>query len=69
MRGKVAALLAPAFAALAIAGCAQSGPATETGTLPPNYAPYDPETNPYCGALGNCRPLITEPYRIQSNHP
>ncbi len=68
MRGKVAALLAPAFAVLVIAGCAQVAP-TESGTLPPNYAPYDPETNPFCGALGNCRPLITQPYPIPSNHP
>jgi hypothetical protein len=37
--------------------------------LPANYAPYDPVANPACGALGNCRPLVTQPYPIPSNHP
>ena len=68
MKGKIAALLAPAVAACVLAGCAQTAP-TETGSLPANYAPYDYDTNPFCGALGNCRPLVTQPYPIPSNHP
>ena len=66
MKGKIAALLAPALAACALAGCAQTAP-TETGSLPANYAPYDPVTNPACGALGNCQPLNTQPYAISPN--
>jgi hypothetical protein len=47
---------------LALAGCAAPQPVAQTN---PNYAPYDIETNPFCGALGNCRPLITEPYAMR----
>jgi len=50
-------------ALLLLAGCgAQQG-----APLNPSYSPYDPETNPFCGALGTCRPLITEPYAIPGN--
>jgi hypothetical protein len=66
MRRKVAALLIPALAALGLAGCAQT-PAAQNSP-PTSYAPYDYETNPYCGVFGTCEPAITRPYPIPSNH-
>jgi hypothetical protein len=63
---KIAALLVPALAALALAGCAPV-PAAQNAP-PPNYAPYDYETNPYCGALGNCQPLNTQSYGLRGSH-
>lgn len=48
-----------ACALLAAAGCQQ--PTPSAATPPANYAPYDVEANPFCGALGNCQP--TNPIR------
>ncbi len=67
MRRKFAALLALGAAAFAIAECAQVVPPGPE-SVPPGYAPYDPVTNPFCGALGNCEPLIKRPYPIAPNY-
>jgi hypothetical protein len=53
-----------AIAAPLLAGCA-APQSVAPGS--PAYAPYDYESNPFCGALGNCQPLNTEPYPIRSN--
>ncbi|HUK59884.1 MAG TPA: hypothetical protein VLV50_11700 [Stellaceae bacterium] len=65
MRENIAALLVPAVALLALAGCAPAPGAQSP--RPANYAPYDPETNPFCGALGDCQPLIDKPYPLHGN--
>ena len=65
----MARLLMTALAALglgtAATGCAAPQPGTPAHA--PYSAPYDPENNPFCGALGNCRPLQTTPYPMRGN--
>lgn len=39
------------LAAASLAGCIATPGANLSGT---SNAPYDPESNPYCGALGTC---------------
>ena len=55
-----------AAAAIALAGCAQKVP-QGAGSVPANYAPYDPGTNPYCGALGTCKPLNNYFYPLRGS--
>jgi hypothetical protein len=31
------------------------------------YATYEDESNPYCGALGNCVPRNSAPYALRGN--
>jgi hypothetical protein len=60
MNGKIAALL---IAALIVAGCAQ---ASVQNAQTATYAPYDYETNPFCGVYGSCQSL-NQSYGIRSN--
>lgn len=55
------ASLALAIAAPLLNGCAQTQAVPVTGY----YAPYDQQTNPFCGAVGTCQPLNTRPYPMQ----
>ncbi len=59
MRRIVATSMFLAMGTLLLTGC---GP--QQGASSSRYAPYDEESNPYCGALGSCEPLHTEPYRL-----
>jgi hypothetical protein len=63
----IAAAVLLAIAAPSLAGCAAPGGAQASGPRGAAYAPYDSETNPFCGALGTCEPLNTTPYPIRSN--
>jgi hypothetical protein len=65
-KSKRSAAAVAALAAVALAACAPAT-APQPGSIPSNYAPYDAVTNPFCGALGNCEPLIKEPYPIPRN--
>ncbi len=66
MTRKATALFIPALVVPALAGCAPAP--TPQSTPQGNYAPYDPEANPYCGVFGSCEPAVTHPYPIPSNH-
>jgi hypothetical protein len=56
------ALLTIALAPL-ISGCAAPLAAAPAA----GYAPYDEQSNPFCGAVGACAPSRTAPYAIRSN--
>ncbi len=60
----VAALVIAVGAPL-LAGCVAPPNAPAGAT----YAPYDEESNPFCGALGTCAPLDTRPYPMHGNSP
>jgi len=60
-------ILAAVFVALGaplLAGCA--APQDAQGGAA--YAPYDQDTNPVCGALGNCAPLNNAPYPMRPGY-
>ena len=66
MKSGLALFLLLAVGALALAGCSSpAGP--YPNPLPQNYAPYDYDTNPTCGALGTCEPLNTRPYPLRGS--
>ncbi|HUN51195.1 MAG TPA: hypothetical protein VMU42_08755 [Candidatus Sulfotelmatobacter sp.] len=61
------AIVGCAMVGLVAAGCA-APVASPNGTgVPNNFAPYDEDTNPYCGALGTCQPLYNKPYPMRGN--
>jgi hypothetical protein len=66
MTRRIAAALLLVGCALSAAGCAAPGPA-QAGPGSPSYAPYDDVSNPFCGALGNCEPLRSQPYDMHGN--
>jgi predicted small secreted protein len=63
----VAVALLVAAGGLSLAGCNVAGPGS-SATAGANYAPYDQETNPYCGALGTCAPLNNAPRALRGNY-
>jgi hypothetical protein len=62
-----AALFLAAGGAL-ISGCTTPGAMTSGGPPVPYNAPYSEEDNPYCGALGNCTPLQTQPFPMHGTY-
>ena len=56
-----AAIVLAIGAPLAGCGMPQGAPSS------PAYAPYDRESNPFCGALGNCAPATPSPYPLRGN--
>lgn len=62
MKRVVTAASLAAFAGLTLlAGCATQSPASFNNQA---YAPYDEQSNPFCGALGNC-PDTRRPYAMR----
>lgn len=48
----------------ALAGC-MAAPTPYPPAPPQQYAPYDYQSNPYCGVLNNCQPLNTYRYPLR----
>jgi hypothetical protein len=66
MKNGAAVFLFVAVGAVALAGCGSTA-SSNSGSMPANYAPYDSEGNPFCGALGTCQPTDSRPYPLRGS--
>jgi hypothetical protein len=57
----IVATIALALGASGLAGC-QAPQGVPSGSSRSNDAPYDEQTNPFCGATGSCQPEYNRPY-------